>query len=158
IFDRFFVTDPDHDQQPPSDRLDTICRSLVTAVENGGRPPAFRRLWRPADQQRQDALLALPTQVRIDNSTSERYTIIDIFTADRMGLLYTIARTLFELGLSIGFAKIGTYLDQVVDVFYVTDASGQKLSLEPRLRAVRTRLLEAIAEQDAAADPAANRA
>jgi [protein-PII] uridylyltransferase len=158
IFDRFFVADPDHDQQPPADRLDTICRSLVTAVENGGHPPAFRRLWRPADQQRQDALLALPTQVRIDNSTSERYTIIDIFTADRMGLLYTIARTLFELGLSISFAKIGTYLDQVVDVFYVTDASGQKLSLEPRLRAVRVRLLEAIAEQDAAADTAANRA
>ena len=27
--------------------------------------------------------------------------------------MYTIAQTLFELGLSISFAKIGTYLDQV---------------------------------------------
>ena len=47
-----------------------------------------------------------------------------------MGLLYTIARTLFELGLSVSVAKIGTYLDQVVDVFYVTDQAGGKMTDE----------------------------
>ena len=52
--------------------------------------------------------------------------IVDIFTHDRTGLLYTITRTLFELGLSVWRAKIGTYLDQVVDVFYVTDQRGQQ--------------------------------
>jgi [protein-PII] uridylyltransferase len=160
IFDRFFVADPDFASQPPTQRLEAVCGSLVAAVEAGeGRPPAFRRIWQPADQQRQAALLALPAQVRIDNSTSERFTIIDIFAADRMGLLYTIARTLFELGLSVAFAKIGTHLDQVVDVFYITDQSGQKLSFEPELRGVRARLLEAIQQLDGAArDPAAARA
>ena len=63
-----------------------------------------------------------------------------------MGLLYTITRTLFELGLSVSVAKIGTYLDQVVDVFYVTDHQGQKIEQEDRLREIRTRLLEAVAE------------
>ena len=59
--------------------------------------------------------------------TSNRYTIFDVFAADRMGLLYTIARSLFQSGLSVAVAKIGTYLDQVVDVFYVTDQAGQKV-------------------------------
>ena len=88
----------------------------------------------------------LPTRVQADNSTSDRYTILDIFASDRMGLLYTIARTLFELGLSVSLAKIGTYLDQVVDVFYVTDHAGRKIDDEARLEQIRARLLEAIDE------------
>ena len=60
------------------------------------------------------------------------------------GLLYAITRTLFELGLSVGRAKIGTYLDQVVDVFYVTDQPGRKIHDEARLDEIRRRLLEAI--------------
>src|SRR5690606_37624708 len=86
----------------------------------------------------------LPTVVRVDNNTSERFTVLDIFTADRMGLLYTISRTLFELGLSVGVAKIGTYLDQVVDVFYVTDQAGHKIQSEERLQQIRTRLVQVI--------------
>jgi [protein-PII] uridylyltransferase len=88
--------------------------------------------------------LSLPTVVRADNSTSERFTVLDIFAADRMGLLYAISRTLFELGLSVWVAKIGTYLDQVVDVFYVTDQEGRKIENEERLQHIRTRLLHAI--------------
>ena len=86
----------------------------------------------------------LPTRVRVDNSTSDRFTILDIFASDRTGLLYTIARTIFELGLSVSLAKIGTYLDQVVDVFYVTDRAGRKIDDESRLELIRMRLLEAI--------------
>ena len=82
--------------------------------------------------------------MRIDNSTSEHFTIIDVFAFDRMGLLYTITRTLFELGLSVSLAKIGTYLDQVVDVFYVTDQEGRKLHDEGRLHHIRETLLAAI--------------
>ena len=73
-----------------------------------------------------------------DNSTSDRYTIIDVFALDRSGLLYAVTRTLFELDLSVWRAKIGTYLDQVVDVFYVTDQQGRKMQDEARTwRAVR---------------------
>jgi [protein-PII] uridylyltransferase len=87
----------------------------------------------------------LPTRVAIDNSTAERFTIVAAFAYDRMGLLYAIARTLFELGLSVSKAKIGTHLDQVVDVFYVTDQStGAKVTDEQRLSEIRQRLLKAI--------------
>jgi [protein-PII] uridylyltransferase len=154
IFDRFFVADPDFATQPPAERLDAVCRALVSSIEAGDRPPAFRRLWQAADQQRQAAISVLPARVRVDNSTSARYTIIDIFAADRMGLLYTITRALFELGLSVAFAKIGTYLDQVVDVFYVTDHAGHKLADEGQLHGVRERLLAAIQQTDGSRDAA----
>jgi [protein-PII] uridylyltransferase len=84
------------------------------------------------------------TRVNIDNSTSDFFTILDIFAHDRTGLLFAITRTLFELGLSVARAKVGTYLDQVVDVFYVTDQDQNKIESAPRLEEIRRRLLEVI--------------
>ena len=83
-------------------------------------------------------------QVRLDNSTAERFTIIDVFAIDRTGLLYAISRQLFELGLSVHKAKIGTHLDQVVDVFYVTDAEGNKILAPSRVKQIRQTLLARI--------------
>src|SRR5207248_9555305 len=91
------------------------------------------------------AIQHLPTQVTIDNTTAEKFTIIAAFAYDKMGLLYAITRTLFELGLSVSTAKIGTYLDQVVDVFYVTEQrTGEKVTDEDRLNDIRHRLIAAI--------------
>ena len=86
----------------------------------------------------------LPTRVQIDNSTSDRFTIIDVFACDRLGLLYAITRTLFEMGLSVSVAKIGTYLDQVVDVFYVTERDGAKPQADARLDEIRSALMAVI--------------
>ena len=87
-----------------------------------------------------------PSQVRLDNSTTERFTIVDIFAIDRTGLLNTVTRQLFELGLSVHMAKIGTHLDQVVDVFYVTDSQGRKIVDEDRLEDIRATLMAKIEE------------
>jgi [protein-PII] uridylyltransferase len=86
----------------------------------------------------------VPTRVQIDNSTSSGLTIIDVFTHDRPGLLYAVTRTLFELELSVARAKIGTFLDQVVDVFYVTDRQNCQIRDEGRLDEIRRRLAEVI--------------
>lgn len=143
VLDLFVVRDPDFSSEPPPDRIASInCR--LTEALTADQQPAFRKVWSTAKQQNRDALSVLPTRVSADNSTSDRYTIIDVFASDRTGLLYTIARTIFELGLSVSLAKIGTYLDQVVDVFYVTDQAGCKIDDESRLEQIRTRLLDAI--------------
>jgi [protein-PII] uridylyltransferase len=94
-----------------------------------------------------------PIQVRVDNTTSEAFTILDIFAHDRMGLLYTIARTIYDLGLSVHVAKIGTYVDQVVDVFYVTDGEGAKIQDEQRLDHIRQKLVEEIEASSACDEP-----
>ena len=86
----------------------------------------------------------MPTRVQIDNSTSTDSTIIDVFTHDRPGLLYAVTRTLFDLELSVARAKIGTFLDQVVDVFYVADRQNHKVRDEDQLEEIRRRLAEVI--------------
>ncbi len=79
-----------------------------------------------------------------DNSVSSRYTVVDIFTYDRIGLLYDITRTLAALGLDIVLSKISTKADQVADVFYLMDRDGKKIVLPERLEEIRRALLEAI--------------
>ena len=61
------------------------------------------------------------TVINIDNEASDDFTIVEIFTDDRIGVLFTITYSLHQLGLSIHVAKISTNVDQVADVFYVTD-------------------------------------
>jgi [protein-PII] uridylyltransferase len=143
ILDRFLVEDPDYPGEPPTSRMEEVCTALRTAIlVPTDEPPKFRRLWRTDEPT--GTLAKPPQRVSIDNSSSEQYTIIDVIANDRIGLLYAITRKLFELGLSVGAAKIGTYLDQVVDVFYVTDAAGKKVSEEGWLRQIREELLAAI--------------
>ncbi len=144
VFDRFYVLDPDFNGPPPPERIDEVTAALRASLCDNPAPPRFRRLWKAGEQRRQATLPRLPTQVRIDNHTSDRFTIFDIFAADRSGLLYTIARSLFDKNLSVALAKISTHLDQVVDVFYVTDQQGQKLFDEQRLNDIRRQLLEEI--------------
>jgi [protein-PII] uridylyltransferase len=62
--------------------------------------------------------------VTIDNRTSEQYTVVDVFTQDRVGLLFAITHTLFKLGLRIHLARITTNADQALDVFYLSDREG----------------------------------
>jgi [protein-PII] uridylyltransferase len=145
VLDRFCVVDPDYADQPPPERIEAVKRALVASLRSPlGDSPAFRKVWQN-EQTSPRSFNQLPTRVRTDNSTSDRFTILDIFARDQMGLLYTIARTLFEMGLSVSLAKIGTYLDQVVDVFYVTDHSGRKIEDEARLQEISAKLLAAIA-------------
>lgn len=87
-----------------------------------------------------------PTRVVFDNSVSTRYTVIDIFTYDRIGLLYDITRTFTSLGLDIVLSKISTKADQVADVFYVVDKDRKKVVEAERQEGIRAALLEAIGQ------------
>jgi [protein-PII] uridylyltransferase len=143
--DRFHVLDPDYASEPTTERLNEVSESLIAALKDRvDRQPKFRRRWADRIKSPTDRFTPLPTRIQIDNSTSAQFTILDIFAHDQMGLLYTISRAIFELGLSVHAARIGTYLDQVVDVFYVTDEQNRKLYDERRLTEIREQLLSAI--------------
>ncbi len=81
-----------------------------------------------------------PSQVLIDNESNARYTILEVYTLDRVGLLYTITRTLFELQVRIFVAKITTKVDQVADVFYVRTSQGEKITDPERIEEIRNAL------------------
>ncbi|WP_038064850.1 [protein-PII] uridylyltransferase [Thioclava dalianensis] len=86
-----------------------------------------------------------PTHIIFDNDGSDIYTIIEVDTRDRPGLLYDLTRALTANSISISSAVIATYGAQVVDSFYVKDMFGLKLHSESRQKALEKRLREAIA-------------
>ncbi|PZQ47043.1 MAG: [protein-PII] uridylyltransferase [Rhodovulum sulfidophilum] len=107
-----------------------------------------RRAFREREQvKKRQRDFIVPTRIRFDNLGSEIYTIIEVETRDRPGLLYDLARTLTANNISIASAIIATYGEQAVDVFYVKDLFGLKLHAENRRRALETRLRAAIAPQ-----------
>jgi [protein-PII] uridylyltransferase len=144
VVDTFQVTDPDYQGEPPAERRHTV----------GDRIAAVLKGWEHVDDVvRRGARLKLTkplpkapeaTEVRIDNETSDSCTIIDVFADDRQGLLHVITNAIFQLGLSIHAARISTRLDQVADVFYVTDQAGAKVSDPVQLERLRTGIEQAI--------------
>jgi [protein-PII] uridylyltransferase len=85
------------------------------------------------------------TVIQIDNEASEPFNIIEVFTDDRIGVLFDITHELHQLGLSIHVAKISTNVDQVADVFYVADQSGAKVTDPERLEQIKNTLYQRLA-------------
>ncbi len=81
-----------------------------------------------------------PPAVTLNNQDSDFFTLIEVFADDHIGLLHTIARTLFELRLDIRLAKITTKANRITDVFYVRDLEGQKVEDPEQLREIEEAL------------------
>jgi [protein-PII] uridylyltransferase len=146
VIDSFRVHDGDHADPVPDFRLHEIEGAIDDVIS--GRTSVEYLFERHRRRLRRESapVLREPTRVVIDNDSSERFTVIDVFAHDRRGLLYTIASLLLELGLSVSLAKISTHLDQVLDVFYVTDREGVKLRDEGRLNDIQNILSARIEE------------
>jgi [protein-PII] uridylyltransferase len=87
-----------------------------------------------------------PAKVIVDNQSSDFFTLIEVFADDRVGLLYLITHTLFNLKLDIKIAKIATKGDQIADVFYVRDLYGQKMEDEDQLKEIERALLHRLGQ------------
>jgi [protein-PII] uridylyltransferase len=98
----------------------------------------------------------VPPRVLIDNTASATHTVIEVNGRDRPGLLYDVTRGLTDLGLQISTAKISTFGERVVDVFYVKDVFGVKIEHQRKIEDIRARLYEALAEPRAEGAPAAS--
>ena len=80
----------------------------------------------------------------VDNDASVERSVIEITALDRPGLLFELARALFELDLKVASAHVTTFGERAVDVFYVREKNGGKIKSEARQQVVRTRLLQAL--------------
>ena len=147
MVDSFRVLDPDFAGAVPQSRVDEVAHSLRSVLTKSTPMDAlFRKSQRFGDGLPSEPVSDQQTRVVIDNDSSEQCTVIDVFAHDSRGLLYTLSRSLYQLDLSVMLSKISTHLDQVVDVFYVTDLDGRKIHDGERLKAIRTRLLDTIEE------------
>lgn len=147
---RYVACEPESPGEPSPARLEEICRALVASIDSK-EVPKFPKILGREQKAAGAALTNLPHEVRTDNEMSGECTVVEVFTVDRRGLLYKLARALHDAGLLIRFAKIGTYLDQVVDVFYVTERDGSKPAGDERLGEIRDALKRVIVPVESAA-------
>jgi [protein-PII] uridylyltransferase len=67
-------------------------------------------------------------RVLVDEDASDRATVVEVRTPDGVAVLYRITKALAALGLDVRHAKVSTLGAEVVDSFYVVDATGAKLA------------------------------
>lgn len=148
VIDSFRVRDED----APDGRLpDYRQRQVVACIQSAVRKEVpvedlFRRFQRFGRGPVQPVAAPQPTRVVVEADSAELCTVITVFAHDRPGLLYTICRTAFDLGISIQLAKIATSIDQVADVFYVTDLQGRKITDPQRLQQIQRTFSERLTE------------
>jgi len=116
---------------------DTLMRTLKGEVLPRAQIDA-RRV-----KSREEAFAVAP-QVIFDNNASNMHTVVEIVARDRPGLLHDLTRALYTAQLSIHSAVIATYGEQAVDVFYVKDLFGHKISHPGKIAAIEQGLLTAL--------------
>lgn len=147
-FDVFLVTHPSIDSP---DLMEIELAKLRTNIEDvlAGKSIArdlLERRSRPPPWQRVGP--HIKTEIHVDNASSNRFTIVDVYTRDRPDLLHTIARTVHQKGLTIALAKVNTEGQRVADVFYVQTPSGHKLGGPGQLAELSAALRDVIRAMD----------
>jgi len=87
----------------------------------------------------------LPSRTVVDNNAHPLYTIVEIQTPDRLGLLYSLLRALGNAGISIQTSRITTEMDVAMDTFYVTDRQDAKIEDESAIGRLQRLLQRAAA-------------
>jgi [protein-PII] uridylyltransferase len=90
----------------------------------------------------------VPTEVRVLNDVSDFATVVEVEAADRLGLLFDLARTFEELHLDVSLAKVATYGPRVVDAFYIRDLYGQKVEDREHAEEIRRAILSRLKPGD----------
>ena len=93
------------------------------------------------------ATFRLAPEVVVDNNLSNRYSVLEVSGLDRPGLLYDLTAVISKLNLNIGSAHVVTFGEKAVDVFYVTDLTGAKITNPARQSSVKRHLREVFAEK-----------
>jgi|SRR5690554_491880 len=128
VIDTFNVTDFRTHKKIEPERYNKIKRDLAAVITgllelNQEFAKMKSRWWRIENK-----FFKRSGKVKIAFENHEKYTIIDVFSPDRLGFLYQVTKKMNDLGLIIYFAKISTKGDDIVDSFYVLDRNGKKVS------------------------------
>src|SRR3984957_15981887 len=151
--DTFWIQDANGE---PVDRPDKLAR-LSVAFENvlTGDLKPHREFARPPAIQSRTSVFTVPPRVLIDNQASRSHTVIEVNGRDRPGLLHELTRELTRLSLQVSSAKISTYGEKVVDVFYVKNLFGHKIDQTDKLAEIRAALETVLAKGNRPPTPAA---
>ncbi|MCW5770452.1 MAG: [protein-PII] uridylyltransferase [Rhodospirillaceae bacterium] len=146
--DTFYIQDMEGRPIDDEENIERLKRRLAAALT--GTIKLDRELAGRESLPKRAHVFQVPPRVFVDNAASRFATVIEVNGRDRPGLLYDVTRALTDCGLQITTAKISTFGERVVDVFYVKDVFGMKVEHERKLEQVKAKLLEALAGVDAA--------
>ncbi len=149
VTDAYWIQDADGTPYEAS-RLPRLAQMIMKTLN--GEVIAQEALKSRDKIKKREKAFDVPTHITFDNDGSDIYTIIEVDTRDRPGLLYDLARTLANSNVYIANAVIATYGEQVVDTFYVKDMFGLKYYSESKQRTLETRLRAAITDGALRAD------
>ncbi|QDH15701.1 [protein-PII] uridylyltransferase [Oecophyllibacter saccharovorans] len=86
----------------------------------------------------------VPSRVLIDNEASDKFTVVEVNGRDRPHLLFELTATLKREGVHISSAHVTTYGLRAVDVFYLHDAHGRKITAPAQIARLRESLLRVL--------------
>lgn len=139
--DIFYVQDATGAPFDEPSRLKALDAIIAQVVKEDMAP--HQHLSPPRLKKREQAFAVEP-QVLIDNKASDIHTLIEVNGRDRPGLLYDLTRALRGLRLTVASAHISTYGERAVDVFYVKDRAGLKITRQGALENIQKTLLAAL--------------
>jgi len=142
--DSFYIQDMEGAAFEKPDRLKKLSLAIERALSGDLKLRSAIAPEKPGQNSRTRVFKVAP-RVLVDNTASNRYTVIEVNGRDRPGFLYDVTRGLYDLNLTIGSAHIATYGERAVDVFYVQDLTGMKLTDKRRLLQIEKHLLKKIA-------------
>ncbi len=122
-----------------------------TLIAHGLPRPGNLDVARELEAQRsswpkRDRVFTVQPRVLVDNNASDTFTVIEVNGRDRPGFLWEVTRELTRLSLQVSSAKISTYGEKVVDVFYVKNLFGHKVEHPQKLAEIRTALEAVLAK------------
>ncbi|MEM9726765.1 MAG: ACT domain-containing protein, partial [Pseudomonadota bacterium] len=141
----FWVRDSEGGPYEDPDRLNETMRRVLGGEITPRDALKSRRKLRPRERP-----FEVTPSVSFDNDASDLLTMIEVNCRDRVGLLHDLARSLANEHVNIVSAIIATYGEHVVDVFYVKDLFGMKITAQSKRARIERALLSAI---DKAAPP-----
>jgi [protein-PII] uridylyltransferase len=139
--DVFSVQDADGGPYGDPARIERLLKTITKTLTGEIVP---RKIIAKRTPKKRMEAFRRPGRAQFDNDASATSTVLEVDGTDRPGLLYDVAQAIFESALSISSAMVATYGERAVDVFYVRDGFGHKITHSERLAAVRERLLKAL--------------
>ena len=138
------LQEPERENFPDKARVKRLIATIKSVLQGDILPPD--RLADVPFSRRVNAFNVV-NNVTIDNELSSHSTVIEVSGLDRPGLLYALAKTLFNLNVTIVSARAVTFGERAVDVFYVQDLTGEKIKRKSKLTAIMDGLEMVLANQ-----------
>lgn len=127
VIDTFNVTDFRTHKKLSASRYSKISKDMEAVISGMLKLNVEFARMKSRWKRIENKLFKRSGKVKILFEEHEKYTIIDVFSPDKLGFLYQVTSKMNELGLVIYFAKISTREDDIVDSFYVLDRNGKKI-------------------------------